>query len=103
RDYKNFRLSAVTNFKIGDKYNEYLGTDVGQQALFAINDTTEATFKQRLVSTGCMAFNRKISSTMYFMNDTNKYNGVPVNGMHFYNLMQGKWKNGKSLNYGSDG
>lgn len=103
RDYKNFRLSAVTNFRIGDNYNEYLGTDVGQQALFAINDTTEATFRQRLVSTGCMAFNRKISSTMYFKNDTNKYNGVPVNGMHFYNLMQGKWKDGKSLSYGSDG
>ncbi len=103
RDYKNFRLSAVTNFKIGDTYNEFLGTDVGQQALFTINDTNEATFRERLVSTGCMAFNRKISSTMYFKNDTNKYNGVPVNGMHFFNLMQGKWKNGKTLNYGSDG
>ncbi len=103
KNYKNFRLSLVTNFQIGDESDEFLGTDIDNQAIFAINDTTGATFKNKLVSLGCMAFNQKISSTMYFNNDNNILNGRPSLDFHFYNLMQGKWKNGKALGYGGTG
>ena len=103
RNYKNFRLSAITSFQIGDFDNEFLGTDIPNQTLFAINDTSEATFKNKLVSMGCMAINQKISSTMYFNDDNNLLNGRPSIPTHFYNLMQGKWKNGKSLGFGGTG
>ncbi len=103
RNYKNFRLSAITSFQIGNLENEFLGTDIPNQTLFAINDTSEATFKNKLVSIGCMAINQKISSTMYFNDDNNLLNGRPSTPTHFYNLMQGKWKNGKSLGFGGTG
>ncbi len=103
RNYKNFRLSAVTGFQIGSTENEFLGTDIQSKTLFAINDTTEATFKNKLVSLGCMAINQKISSSMYYNDDNNLLNGRPTVGIHFYNLMQGKWKNGKTLGFGGTG
>lgn len=103
RNYKNFRLSALTGFKIGSNENEFLGTDIPNKTLFAINDTTEATFKNKLVSLGCMAINQRVSSSMYYNDDNNLLNGRPTMGIHFYNLMQGKWKNGKSLGFGGAG
>ena len=103
RNYSNFRLSAVLNFGIGTLSNDYLGTEIGANALYAINDTSEATFSGRLVSIGCMALNRKISSTMYFENNADPINGRPDSAVHFMRLMQGKWKNGMALNYGSNG
>lgn len=102
-NYKNFRLSNVINFNIGNLENEYLGTDVGTQTLFTINDTNEATFKNRLVSMGCMLINKPLNSTMYYKNTSNSIFGNPTNAKEFNYLMQGKWKDGKQLTYGSDG
>lgn len=102
-DYKNFRLSAVVNFSIGALQNEYLGTDVANKILFAINDTSEATFSGKLVSTGCMALNHQLSSTMYFENTPDPVNGIPVLDSHYLRLMSGYWKNNKQLVYGGNG
>lgn len=102
-NYKNFRFSNVINFNIGNIENEYLGTDVGTKTLFTINDTNEATFKNGLVSMGCMLINKPLNSTMYFKNSTDPIYGNPTNAIEFNHLMQGKWKNGKQLTYGSEG
>lgn len=103
RDYDNFRLSPVFNYGIGNISNEYLGTEIGANAMYTVNDTSEATFSGRLVSLVCMAVNRKISSTMYFENSADPINGRPDSAVHFSNLMQARWKNGQFLNYGSNG
>ncbi len=103
RNYKNFRLSAVTAFQIGSVENEFLGTDIDNKTIFAINDTMEATFKNKLVSLGCMAFNQNISSSIYFNDNSNVLNGRPSSDSQFLNLMQGKWKSGKPLGYGGTG
>lgn len=103
RNYKNFRFTPVLNFKIGGIENEYMGTDIGAKAIYSINDTSEATFSKKLVSLGCMALNKHIASSMYFENNADPINGQPDSAHHFMNLMQGKWKNGKQLNYGSNG
>lgn len=103
RDYKNFVFSGIINFKIGSTLNEYLGTDVNSRAIFAINDTSEATFSNRMVSLGCMAINNKISSTIYFENTSDPVNGIPVIDSHFYRLSRGFWKNGESMKYGGNG
>lgn len=103
RNYQNFRLSCVLNFGIGNLDNEYLGTEIGANTLYAINDTSEATFSGRLVSLGCMSLNRRLNSSMYFENTIDPINGRPDSAKHFFNLMQGNWKNGQNLNYGSNG
>jgi hypothetical protein len=103
RNYKNFRFSTVMNFAIGIEDNEYLGTDVGNKILFAINDTSEATFSNKLLSIGCMALNNQLSSTMYFENTPDPVNGLPVLDSHYVRLMTGYWKNNKRLVYGGNG
>jgi hypothetical protein len=80
-----------------------MGTEIAAQAIYSINDTSEATFSKKLVSLGCMALNKHIASSMYFENNADPINGLPYSAEHFMNLMQGKWKNGKTLNYGSNG
>ncbi len=102
-NYANFRFSNVINFNIGNLDNEYLGTDVGTKTLFTINDTNEATFQNGLVSIGCILINKPLNSTMYYNNDNATINGKPTFAQDFNYLMQGKWKNGKQLTYGSDG
>lgn len=102
-NYSNFRLSVAMNFGIGSINNEYLGTDVPNKTLFAINDTSEATFSNKLVSIGCMALNNRLSSTIYFENTGDPVNGKPVSDTQFLRLMKGYWKNGKRLVYGGNG
>ena len=101
--YNNFRFSVINSFKIGQIENEYLGTDVRNKILFAYNDFNDATFQGRLVSLSCMALNNTINSTMYYNNNNDVINGMPVNARDFNALMSGKWKNGSSLKYGGNG
>ena len=103
KDYSNFRLSSVINFRIGNTENEFLGTDVSHKTLFAVNDTGEATFSNKLVSMGCMLLNGRISSTMYFNNNSDPISGRPVSDQDYYFLMQGRWKSGKQLTYFGNG
>jgi hypothetical protein len=101
--YNNFRFSVINSFKIGQIENEYLGTDVRNKILFAYNDFNDATFQGRLVSLSCMALNNTINSTMYYNNNNDVINGMPVNARDFNALMSGKWKNGSALKYGGNG
>lgn len=101
--YKNFRFSVAVNFGIGMQDNEYLGTDVPNKTLFAINDTSEATFSGKLVSFACMALNGRLSSTIYFENTGDPVNGRPAVDTHFVRLMKGIWKNGNPMVYGGNG
>lgn len=103
RDYMDFRFSPVIDFQIGDFDNDFLGTEAVASALYCVNDTSEATFSGRMLSFVCMALNRPLSSTMYFEQTNDPINGQPDSAIHFYRLMQGIWKNGKPLNYGSNG
>ncbi len=102
-NYDNFRLSSAIHFRIGTLENEFLGTDARNKALFAVNDTSEATFSNQLVSMGCMIINRTLSSTMYFNDNADPISGRPLIDSDFYNLMQGRWKSGKQLSYFSNG
>lgn len=103
RNYSDFRFSGVLGFKIAAQYNEYLGTDVANKTIFAINDTSEATFSGKLLSLGCMAINRSISSTIYFENTGDPVNGLPQVDSHFVRLMNGRWKNGQPMKFGGNG
>lgn len=102
-NYTNFSLSQAIQFKIGSNYNEFLGTDIYNKTLFAYNDSSEATFGNKMVSSGCMLLNGKLNSTMYFENSSDLINGKPLIASEFDNLMQAKWKNGQDLTYGSNG
>jgi len=102
-NYNNFRFSQIINFKIGSINNEFLGTDIKNNVFFAYNDTSEATFSNKLVSLGCMTINRPISSTIYFNNDNDAINGLPSVSLHFQNYQQAKWKNNSNMSYGSNG
>jgi hypothetical protein len=103
KTYPDFRFSAVTHFRIGNFQNEFLGTDVRNQALFAVNDTGEATFSGKLVSMGCMLINRKLFSSIYFNDNADPISGRPVTDQDYYHLMRGRWKSGKQLTYFANG
>jgi len=40
---------------------------------------------------------------VYYNNSGNQINGEPVTPLHFYNYMNGIWKNGQKMAYGGDG
>ncbi len=102
-NYTDFSLSQAIQFKIGSNFNEFLGTDISNKTLFAYNDSSEATFGNKMVSSGCMLLNGKLNSTMYFENSNNLIYGKPLIANDFLNYMQSKWKNGQHLTFGSNG
>lgn len=102
-NYSNFSLSQAIQFKIGSSFNEFLGTDIYNKTLFSYNDSNEATFGNKMVSSGCMLLNGKLNSTMYFEDSNDLINGKPLIANDFVNYMQAKWKNGQDLTYGSNG
>ena len=40
---------------------------------------------------------------VYYNNGNNPINGEPTTPLHFYNYMNGIWKNGQKMAYGGDG
>ncbi len=102
-NYSNFKFSQAIQYKIGSKWNEYLYTNVPNKTLFAINDTSEATYSNKLVSIGCMMLNKPLQSTMYYEASNDTIYGAPTSAVEFNRLMNGKWKNNKMLTYGGNG
>jgi hypothetical protein len=44
-----------------------------------------------------------LSHFMYYNNDFNPITGNPQLAIHYYNYLQGRWKNGSKVTYGGDG
>ena len=116
-DYHNVYLGLWTDWDIGYTWDDFVGCDVQRNSCFAYNGLPEdgdgepnaygnnPPVQVLTVLAGPYSdANERLSLTgfMYHSNSS-IVNGDPSIPEHYYNYMQGLWKNGQPMRYGGDG
>lgn len=107
-NYKDFRLAFFVDFDLGNFIDDYVGCDTFQNMIFAINgddnDEGELGYGLNPPSQGLVFLNHKLSSAVYYNNNTNPINGNPSKAIHYANYMRGRFMNGAEIMHeGPDG
>lgn len=95
----NFRIGAAVAFQIGNIADDFLGTHVSQNAIYAYNAVPNDS--ELGLSWPAVAFqwlNTKAGSSMYYVGGTNIF-GQPEDSLDYYYYCNAKWKTGARLGY----
>lgn len=105
KNYHDIALSIHSGVELGNSQDNYLGTHVNKNCIFSYNGDMDddAHFGNKMPVSALFFLNHKLSSSLYITNDGHSETGMPNAPAEHRNLMEGKWKTGKSLSYGSDG
>lgn len=102
--YYGVRLSLVADFSIGSNADDFLLTDVGNNALVAYNGAAQdPLFGSGIPGCALMFLNKKAGASIYFESGADAVKGQPVLMADYYNLARARWKTGKPLAYGNAG
>jgi uncharacterized repeat protein (TIGR01451 family) len=103
-EYNNLRLGVWNDFDLGNSFDDVPGTDVNKRMAFMYNvdnfDSIYYGFNPPAI--GSIFLNKNMNNCIAFNND-NSILGNPTTGIHFFNYMQSKWKDGTTLTYGGNG
>ncbi len=106
KSFSNVKVSFHTAFELGNDKDNFCGTHVGNQTVFAYNadENDDNHFGTSKPVAALMLLNKKLASSLYITNDTDTSTGMPGNiPEHNRFLMEGKWKSSKPLSYGGNG
>lgn len=102
--FDNVKISAVTDFALGDQSDNLLSTDAAHNALIGYNKQGgDAIYGLNPPAVVIGWLSRQASNTMYFENIQENVKGFPVTQSDFYQLSNSRWKTGKHLSFGSNG
>jgi hypothetical protein len=96
---KNFAFSLSAKIWIQNGNNNFIETYPQFDAIRGY--TTDSNDNQPSVS--IMALNKKLTSSLYMNDSADLVTGFPTNNVEVFNMLNGKWKNGKTLTYGGNG
>lgn len=104
-NYKDVRVSFHSGFQLGNDKDNYCGTLVNRNMVFACNGDAndDDHFGTNKPLASLMVMNKDLASTLYITNDTNANSGMPLIPSHHRNMMEGNWKSGKTLTFGNQG
>jgi hypothetical protein len=108
--YKDFYFGFWSDFDIGYSWDDYVGCDTLLNLAYAYNaleiDGNEwmpEAYGEHPPAQGTMFLNQKMSAFGYQINNGGILN-LPGNlDTFFYNILQGKWKDGEPVTYGGAG
>lgn len=100
--YKKLNVGVWTDFDLGDYSDDRIGSDPMRNMYYAYNGTgTDAQYGASPPAIGVIFFNQQMQSAVAYTND-NSATGNPNSALNYYNLLEGLWKDGKSItNMGS--
>ncbi|MGB0165748.1 MAG: T9SS type A sorting domain-containing protein [Luteibaculum sp.] len=111
--WTDFRFGAWLDFDLGFPSDDYVGTNVNQNAIYVYNadglDDTDTTFGQYgygenpPVQSFKLLDREIISSASYYTGNTHPGINRPTSAAHYSNFIQGKWKDGEEILYGGIG
>jgi hypothetical protein len=105
-NYTKFRYSLAVDYILGDDGDNFVGTDANNHFVYCYNGGAgDSEYGQNPPCLVVFPFDRidSLSSTIYLTSDNDLQSGFPVNKSEFVNYSYGKWRNGTSLTFGSDG
>lgn len=98
------RFSVFNHFMIGDEDDNFIYTDVKNNAMVAYNGTqNDSKYGTTIPGLAVVFLNTKLASSIYFRNNNDAVVGLPENARQVLNYTKGHWKDGKALTYGSAG
>jgi len=114
-DLDSLTMGVFIDYDIGCYTDDYVGSAPDLNTFYGYNaDSLDGT-------TGCQCnggvatycddppaqaitfLNTEMTSLMYFDNVNSDFEGYPSEPLHFYNLMNSRWKNGTPLTFGGSG
>lgn len=105
KDFRDIRFSVHSSFRLGDPADNYCGTHVAGNSLFAYNgDVDDAGYFGNSKPVAILTFlNQKLNSALYITNDSDARSGMPQTAAEYREMMNGGWKNGTRLTFGNQG
>jgi hypothetical protein len=105
KDFSNINLSLHAGIQLGNSLDNYCGTLVNKNIIFAYNGDAndEGHFGTKKPVCSIMFLNANLSSSIYLSNNNDSESGLPLTPAEHRNFMEGKWKSGKQLTYGENG
>ena len=105
--YTNFRTGIWIDFDLGNATDDYVGTDVSLDMIYAYNgdsdDETAAGYGINPPAQGVYFLNQTLSGSMTYDNINGSPLGNPVNCNDYYNLLKSIWLDNQPLTYGDNG
>ena len=108
-NYNDFYFGFWSDFEIGYAKDDYVGCDEFLNLAFGYNATPmdgngEAdAYGAHPPAQGTMFLNQKMSAFTYNTNNYPKANEDPKDDFEYYNMLQGKWKDGTPMTYWGNG
>jgi hypothetical protein len=104
-NYKDIRVSFHSGFQLGNDKDNYCGTLVNKNMVFAYNGDAndDNHFGTNKPLASLMMLNKDLASTLYITNDRDTNSGMPSIPNEHRNMMEGNWKSGKLLTFGNQG
>lgn len=105
KDFKNVLVSINAGFELGNKNDNYCGTEVNANTVFSYNgdNTDENHFENNKPIAMISILGKNLSSSIYITNDNDSMSGMPSTPQNHRNMMEGKWKNSQNLSFGDNG
>ena len=103
-DYDSLFFSQYNYFYLGNKHDNYIASNVAKNSVYGYNgdENDEGGFGNKMPYAACVFLNHKLTSSIGFQAaDTQRK--FPENIDEVWNTVQGKWSNGNSMNYDSNG
>jgi hypothetical protein len=103
--YTNFFAGMWNDFDIGDKDDDYIGTDIGRNMVYGYNaDDTDAVYGKFPPAAAMKILNHSLHNSMYYSyTSVNNTTGAPNTPNEYYNYLQSFWKDNTPLSYGQNG
>ncbi|MFK7922071.1 MAG: T9SS type A sorting domain-containing protein [Bacteroidia bacterium] len=103
--YQDAWIGYWSDLELGDALDDDMGTDSALHSLYVYNrDNMDERFGSNPPAQGISMLNLPLSATMsYDLDYNNDSIGGPLHGTDYYQLLQGKWKDGQSLTQGGTG
>jgi hypothetical protein len=98
-DLKNFALGFSAKIWIQNGNNNFIETYPQHNAIRGY--TADTNDNQPSVS--IILLNNKLTSSLYMNDAADLVTGFPTNNYEVFNMLNGRWKNGKTLTYGGNG
>lgn len=105
RNFTDLKISFHSGFQLGNDNDNYCGTLVPQNMIFAFNGDAndENHFGTGMPLASMIVLNKGLSSTLYVMEDSSSISGMPYSPVQHRTMMEGKWKSSKPLTFGGNG
>ncbi len=102
----DFKFGVWEDFELGYSFDDYIACSSLNNYFYAYNgdadDEGASGYGSNAPLSSIVFLNQNMTHFTTYKNDFTNY-GNPLTPIHFYNYMNGKWKNGDNITYGENG